>query len=62
MAIETIEKRLNDYKGFQIWKVTDNKGSKNEKITYIAYTNNEDLFDADDNLSTLKKKINTYTK
>ena len=24
---ETIEKRLKDYKGFEVWKVTDNKGT-----------------------------------
>ena len=25
---ETIEKRLKDYKGFEVWKITDNKGTK----------------------------------
>ena len=32
---ETIEKRLKDYKGYQVWKVTDNKGLSSEKITYM---------------------------
>lgn len=32
---ETIEKRLKDYKGYQVWKVTDNKGCSNEEIIYI---------------------------
>lgn len=33
--MNTIEKRLKDYKGYQLWKVIDNKGLKNEKITYM---------------------------
>ena len=32
---ETIEKRLKDYKGYQVWKVTDNKGFHDEEITYM---------------------------
>ncbi len=58
----TDEKRLNDYKGFQVIKVTDNKGLSNEEITYIAYGEDDELFDADNNLSFLKKKINAYVK
>ena len=56
------EKRLNDYKGFQIVKVTDNKGLSNEEITYIAYDNDENMFDADSSLQLLKKKINAYAQ
>lgn len=32
---ETVEKRLKDYKGFLVWKITDNKGLKNEETTYM---------------------------
>ena len=32
---ETIEKELKDYKGYKVYKVIDNKGLKNEKITYM---------------------------
>ena len=32
---ETIEKRLKDYRGFEVWKVTDNKGLRNEATTYM---------------------------
>lgn len=56
------EKRLNDYKGFQIVKVTDNKGLSNEEVTYIAYGSDDELFDADSSLPSLKKKINAYVK
>ena len=60
--IMTDEKRLNDYKGFQHIKVTDNKGLSNEEVTYIAYDEDGELFDADSNLTSLKKKINVYAK
>lgn len=32
---ETLEKRLKDYKGYQVWKVVDDKGMRNETTTYM---------------------------
>ena len=32
---ETVEKRLKDYKGFEVWKITDNKGTRKEEVTYM---------------------------
>jgi hypothetical protein len=60
--METIEKQLTDYKGFQVWKVTDNKGLRNEITTYNAYTQNDDLFDSKQSLAELKKSIDSYIK
>lgn len=31
----TIEKRLKDCNGYQVWKVIDDKGSRSEKTTYM---------------------------
>lgn len=58
----TVEKRLKDYKGFQILKVTDNKGLRIKETTYIAYDSDENLFDAKNTLAELKKSIDIYTK
>lgn len=57
---ETIEKRLKDYKGFEIWKITDNKGLRNEEVTYIAYNIDGDLFNSKKTLAELKKSIDVY--
>lgn len=59
---ETVEKRLKDYKGFQILKITDNIGLRTEKTTYIAYDNEENLIDAKETLQELKKVLNNYIK
>lgn len=32
---ETTERRLKDCKGYQVWKITDNKGTKNEETEYM---------------------------
>lgn len=57
---ETIERKLKDYKGFCIFKVTDNKGLRTEETTYLAYTEDNDLLDGAQTLSDLKKKIDIY--
>lgn len=51
--VDTIEKRLKDFKGYQILKVIDNKGLCSEKTTYIAYKDDE-LVDAKKSLAELK--------
>lgn len=52
---ETIEKRLKDYKNFQVWKITDNKGTRNEKITYMLNDQDDDNINCFASLSELKK-------
>lgn len=42
--ITTEEKRLKDVNGFEIWKITDNKGMRNQQITY-AVQDEEDMID-----------------
>lgn len=55
-----IELKLKDYKGFQITKYIDNKGTSVERTSYMATTQEDDPFDCDETLSSLKKKIDTY--
>lgn len=57
---KTIEVRLKDYKGFQVTKYIENKGTRVERKEYLATTQNNDLFDCDKTLSGLKKKMDTY--
>lgn len=37
---DTIEKKLKDVNGLEIWKIIDNKGMRNEQISYLVQ--NED--------------------
>lgn len=57
---KTIEVRLKDYKGFQVTKYIENKGTRVERTDYMATTQDADPFDCDKTLSGLKKKIDTY--
>lgn len=54
------EVTLKDYKGFQITKYIENKGTRAEITEYMATTKDDDMFDCDKTLSGLKKKIDTY--
>lgn len=56
---KTREVKLKDYKGFQIIKYIENKGTRAD-IEYMATTEDDDTFDCDKTLSGLKKKIDTY--
>ena len=56
---ETIEKRLKDYKGYQVWKVTDNKGLHDEEITYMLNDQNDDNINRFTSLADLKKYADT---
>jgi hypothetical protein len=60
--METIEKKLSDYRGFTIYKITDNKGLSNKETTYEASTENDALFDCSKSLKDLKKSIDRYLK
>lgn len=42
--ITTEEKRLKDVNGYEIWKIIDNKGMRNQQITY-AVQDEEDMID-----------------
>lgn len=55
----TIEKRLKDYKGYQVWKVTDNKGLHDEEITYMLNDQNGDNINCFTSLADLKKYADT---
>lgn len=57
---ETVEKRLKDYKGYQVWKITDNKGTHNETITYMLNDQDGDNVDCFNSLSALKKFADNY--
>lgn len=57
---ETIEKRLKDYKGFQVYKIIDNKGTRNEKITYILNNQWGDNINCFTSLVALKKFADNY--
>ena len=34
--ITTEERRLKDVNGYEIWKIIDNKGMRNQQITYFV--------------------------
>jgi hypothetical protein len=54
---ETIEKRLKDYKGYQVWKVTDNKGFHDEEITYMLNDQDGDNINCFSSLANLKRHV-----
>lgn len=49
--LTTEEKRLKDVNGYEIWKVTDNKGMRNQQVTYLV----QDEEDCLNCFSTLKE-------
>lgn len=57
---ETIEKRLKDYKGYQVWKITDNKGLHSETTTYMLNDQDGDNIDCFNSLAALKKFAENY--
>lgn len=52
---ETVEKRMKDYKGYEVWKVTDNKGLKSETTTYMLNDYDGNNLNCFSSLSVLKK-------
>lgn len=57
---ETVERRLNDINGLRVYKVTDNKGLKNEKVTYLLNTEDEDNINCFSSLKELKEYAKNY--
>lgn len=57
---ETIEKRLKDYKGYQVYKITDNKGARNETITYMLNNQDGDNINCFSSLTSLKRYADNY--
>lgn len=51
----TIEKRLKDINGLQVWKVIDNKGERNEETTYMLNTQDDDNINCFSTLKELKE-------
>lgn len=60
--METNEKKMKDYKGFSVWKVTDNKGMKNETITYMLNDSEENNINCFETLAELKKYVDTVLR
>ena len=56
----THEKRLKDYKGFQVYKITDNKGTHNDTITYMLNDQDGNNIDCFTSLAALKKFADSY--
>lgn len=54
-TMDTIEKRLKDYKGYQVYKIIDNKGTRQEKITYMLNDQEENNINCFSSLAELKK-------
>ena len=57
---ETIEKRLKDYKGFEVWKVTDNKGTRKEEVTYMLNDSEGNNINCFQTLKELKQFADNY--
>ena len=51
----TIEKRLKDCNGYQVWKIIDNKGLRDETATYMLNTQDGDNVNCFASLVELKK-------
>ncbi len=56
---ETIEKRLKDYNGYQVYKIIDNKGTHNEATTYMLNDQDGDNINCFTSLAALKKFADT---
>ena len=54
---ETIEKRLKDYKGFEVWKITDNKGTSKEEVVYMLNDSEGNNIDCFQTLKELKQFV-----
>lgn len=59
---ETVERRLKDINGLHVWKITDNKGLKNETVTYMLNTKDEDNINCFTSLKELKEYVHIRTK
>ena len=57
---ETIEKRLKDYKGFEVWKITDNKGTSKEEVTYMLNDSDGNNINCFQTLKELKQFADNY--
>lgn len=55
VVIMTVEKRLKDYKGFQVWKIIDNKGMVNEEVVYMLNDYDGNNVNCFETLAELKK-------
>lgn len=57
---ETVEKRLKDYKGYQVWKITDNKGCTNEETTYMLNNQEGDNINCFSTLAEFRKYVDIF--
>lgn len=58
--METIERRLKDINGLQVWKIIDNKGMRDEQITYMLNDEEGNNIECFDTLKELKEFANNY--
>ena len=57
---ETVVKRLKDYKGYQVDKIIDNKGTRKETTTYMLNDQDDNNIDCFPTLAALKKFADNY--
>ena len=57
---ETVERRLKDYNGFQVYKIIDNKGTSLEHITYMLNDQDGNNIDCFITLTALKRFASNY--
>jgi len=57
---ETIEKRLKDYKGYQVYKIIDNKGTRKEITTYMLNDQDDNNINCFTDLAALKRFADNY--
>lgn len=55
----TVERRLKDYKGFSVWKITENKGTKKEEVTYMLNDNDDNTINVYKTIKELKHDVDT---
>lgn len=55
-----MEKRLKDYKGFEVWKITDNKGSRKEEVIYMLNDSDGNNINCFQTLKELKQFADIY--
>lgn len=59
---DTVERRLKDYKGYAVWKITDNKGTRHEEITYMLQDDEDNNINCFLSLQDLKRWTDEYTQ
>ena len=56
----TVEKRLKDYKGFEVWKIIDNIGTSKKVVTYMLNDTDGNNIDCFSTLKELKQFVDIF--